>query len=77
MEARWAFSSARVFYVPEGKVEKLIAGKVRLKDKERKWMTIEGVTQSEWYCNTVSESRVQRGDFERSPFCKSCHGIPA
>ncbi|MGB9718661.1 MAG: hypothetical protein ACPL4E_09535 [Thermoproteota archaeon] len=53
---------ARAFYDPEGKVEKLIAEKVRLKESEKKWMIIEGVTQSKWYCNTVSESWVHRGE---------------
>lgn len=36
MEARWAFSTARILYDPEGKVEKLIARKVRLKEREKK-----------------------------------------
>ncbi len=62
MEARWAFSKVKIFHDPEGKVEKLIARKVCLKDRERKWMIIEGVTQSEWYCNEASESWVHRGD---------------
>ncbi|MBO3754064.1 MAG: nucleotidyltransferase domain-containing protein [Candidatus Brockarchaeota archaeon] len=62
MEARWAFSTARIFYDPEGKIGKLIARKVCLKEREKKWMIIEGLTQSEWYCNTVSESWVHRGD---------------
>jgi len=62
MEMRWAFSRARIFYDPEGKIRSLIDGKVRLGDEERRWLIIEGVTQSDWYCNTVSESWIYRGD---------------
>lgn len=62
MERRWAFSTARIFYDPEGKVKALIDKKVCLKREERKWMIIEGMTQAEWYCNDVSESWVYRGD---------------
>jgi len=62
MEKRWAFSSAKIFYDPEGKIRALINKKVRLKDEEKKWMIVEGMTQSEWYCNYSSEAWVHRND---------------
>ena len=62
MEKRWAFSNALIYYDPESKIRQLISDKVPLKSKERKWMIIEGMIQSEWYCNIVSESWVYRGD---------------
>jgi predicted nucleotidyltransferase len=61
---KWTFSTAKIFYDPEGKIGTLIREKVRLKDKERKWMIIEGMTQSEWHCNDCSESWVYRNDIE-------------
>lgn len=62
IEERWGFSTAKIFYDPEGKIKNLINRKVPLKSKERKWMIIEGITQSEWYCNVMSKSWVYRGD---------------
>ena len=62
MEKRWAFSSAKIFYDPEGKIRALINKKVRLKDEEKKWMIVEGMTQSKWYCNYSSEAWVHRND---------------
>ena len=62
MEKRWAFSKALIFYDPESKIRRLINRKVPLKSKERMWMIIEGVTQSEWYANVISESWVYRGN---------------
>jgi predicted nucleotidyltransferase len=62
MTKRWAFSDAKIFYDPKGKIRALISKKVHLKNKERKWMIIEGITQSEWYCNDCSESWVYRND---------------
>ncbi|KYH36999.1 MAG: hypothetical protein AYL29_009240 [Candidatus Bathyarchaeota archaeon B24] len=59
---RWAFSKAKVFYDPQGKIKALIDMKVRLKEEERRWMIIEGMTQSEWYCNYCSESWIYRND---------------
>ncbi|RLE72839.1 MAG: hypothetical protein DRJ37_01910 [Thermoprotei archaeon] len=62
MEMKWAFSMVKIFYDPEEKIKSLIEKKVRLRDEERKWLIIEGVTQSDWYCNTVSESWIYRND---------------
>ena len=62
IERRWAFSKVKIFYDPEGKIKALIDRKVCLKDEEKKWLIIEGVTQSEWYCNVVSESWIYRND---------------
>ena len=53
MEKRWAFSNAKIFYDPEGKIRALLSKKVHLKNKERKWIIMEGITQSEWYCNCL------------------------
>jgi predicted nucleotidyltransferase len=62
MEKRWAFSNSKIFYDPEGKIRTLIGRKVHPRNEERKWMIIEGMTQSEWYCNENSESWVYRND---------------
>jgi len=62
MEKRWAFSNAKIFYDPEGKIRALLSKKVHLKNKERKWIIMEGITQSEWYCNEGSESWIYRSD---------------
>lgn len=62
MAMRWAFSTARIFYDPEGRIQALIDEKVRLGEDERRWMIIEGMTQSEWHCNTCSEAWAYRGD---------------
>lgn len=62
MEERWGFSTAKIFYDPEGKIKILIKRKVHLRSKEKKWMILEGMTQSEWYCNVMSRSWVHRGD---------------
>lgn len=61
---KWAFSAAKIFYDPEGKIRTLIDKKVRLEDREKKWMIIEGMTQSAWHCNDCSESWVYRNDIE-------------
>ena len=62
MEMRWSFSKVKIFYDPEGKIRSLIDKKVYLREEERKWLIIEGVTQSDWYCNVVSELWIYRND---------------
>lgn len=68
MGKKWAFSKVKIFYDPEKKIKALIKKKVFLKEKERKWMIIEGMVQSEWYCNEVSESWIYRNDIVSAHF---------
>ena len=69
MERRWAFSIVKIFYDPKGRIKSLIDEKVCLRDEEKRWLIIEGVTQSEWYCNVVSESWVYRNDIVSAHYC--------
>jgi len=69
MERRWAFSDVKIFYDPEGRIKSLIDEKTCLGDEEKRWLIIEGVTQSEWYCNVVSESWVYRNDMVSAHYC--------
>jgi predicted nucleotidyltransferase len=62
MEARWAFSRAKIFYDPKEKIKDLLNKKVPLKADEKRWLMIEGMTQSEWYSNTDSKSWIYRSD---------------
>ena len=62
-EKRWAFSTVKIFYDSQGKIKALIDKKViPLKSTEKKMMLIEGMTQSEWYCNIMTNSWILRGD---------------
>ncbi len=62
MGARWAFSRAKIFYDPEEKIKNLLNKKVPLKAEEKRWLMIEGMTQSEWYCNMGSKLWIYRSD---------------
>jgi len=62
MEARWTFSCAKIFYDPKEKIKEVLNEKVPLKEKERRWFMIEGMTQSDYFCNRVSKSWIYRGD---------------
>lgn len=62
MDKRWAYSDARIFYDPDDKIGAMIEEKSRLQNEDGRWMIIEGMTQSEWCCNDLSESWVHRGD---------------
>jgi len=61
MEKRWAFSEAKIYYDPEGRVKQLLDGKVFLKKEERKWLMMEGLVQSDWYINWLPEQSLERG----------------
>lgn len=68
MDKRWASSNARIFYDPEDKMRLMIDEKTPLQIEDKRWMIIEGMTQSEWCCNDLSESWVHRGDIISSHY---------
>lgn len=62
MAKRWAFSSHRMYYDPSGLISKLFEQKIPLQPEERKWLMIEGMTQSDWYMNTLPRLWIARGN---------------
>ena len=62
MAGRWAHSQAMIYYDPDGLVKKLIQKKCKLSAKERRWLMIEGTTQSEWYGNDLPKVWIHRKD---------------
>jgi hypothetical protein len=62
MAKRWAFSSHRIYYDPSGLMSKLFQEKIPLQPAERKWLMIEGMTQSDWYMNTLPRLWIARGN---------------
>jgi hypothetical protein len=61
MPKRWAFSTHRIFYDPRGLVARLFAEKVPLRPDERRWLMIEGMSQSNWYIDTLPQLWAARG----------------
>ena len=62
MPKRWTFSQGQVHYDPEGKVARLLAQKVPLQPKEKKWLLMSGLSLSEWYVNRLTSLWVERGN---------------
>lgn len=62
MAKRWAFSTHRIVYDPQGKLARLFAEKIPLQSDERRWLMIEGMTQSNWYIDTLPRLWIARGD---------------
>ena len=62
MSKRWAFSYNRIDYDPQGLISRLLQEKVPLKAEEKRWLMIEGITQSDWYINTLTQVWVERGN---------------
>lgn len=62
MAKRWAFTTHRLFADPQGLLARLYAEKLPLRADERRWLMIEGMTQSDWYCVTLPELWIARGD---------------
>ncbi len=62
MAKRWAFSTRRIYYDPEGLVARLLAEKVPLKPEERRWLMIEGMAQSNWYIDSLPQLWIARGN---------------
>lgn len=62
MAGRWAHSRAMIYYDTDGMVRRLIQEKCKLSAKERRWLMIEGTTQSEWYGNDLPKVWVHRKD---------------
>ncbi len=60
MEARWAFAHSKILLDPTGKIAKLIAEKVPLKEEERKALAMEGAVQAVYYCLSVPEQWIAR-----------------
>jgi hypothetical protein len=61
MGKRWAFSESRLFFDPDGRINRLLREKVPLRPQERRWLLIAGITLSEWYINRLTALWVQRG----------------
>lgn len=62
MAKRWAFAHSQVFYDPHGFVTRLLAEKTPLRPGERRWLMIEGMTQSDWYIRTLPQLWISRGN---------------
>jgi len=62
MAKRWAFSTHRLFYDPDGLLVSLFQQKIPLQPEERCWLMIEGMTQSEWCISTLPRLWAARGD---------------
>lgn len=62
MEAKWAYSSAKIiYYDPEGKIKKLIKRKTFYPKKERFKEIAEGVIEFDWYIS-MADLWIYRGD---------------
>ncbi len=73
-ERKWAYSQHRILYDPQKKIERLIKKKTVLSEKERKWLLMEGLEQSHYFCVNVPEKWVRRGDILAAHHC-FCYGI--
>ncbi len=62
MAKRWAFTSHRIFYDPVDLLTSLYAEKLPLQPAERRWLMIEGMTQSNWYCDALPRLWIDRGN---------------
>jgi hypothetical protein len=62
MVKRWAYTSRKIFYDPDGLITQLIEEKVPLKPEERKELLIRGITLAEWYINRLSQLWIERGN---------------
>jgi hypothetical protein len=62
MAKRWAFSHSQIYYDPHGWVRRLLAEKIPLRAEERRWLMIEGMTQSDWYICTLTKLWIRRGN---------------
>jgi len=62
MAKRWAYSTRRVFYDPAGLLDRLFDEKILLRHEERRWLMIEGMTQSLWYCDSLPRLWIARGN---------------
>lgn len=68
MAKRWAFSTHRLFYDPEGLLASLFQHKIPLQPEERRWLMIEGMTQSEWCVSTLPRLWTARGDIASAQY---------
>lgn len=62
MAKRWTFSTHWIYYDPQGLVARLLAEKMPLKPEERRWLMIEGMTQSFWYIDSLPQLWISRGN---------------
>ena len=62
MAKRWAYSTHRIAYDPQGLIARLLEEKVRLLPEERHWLIISGMALSNWYCDTLPRLWIARGD---------------
>ncbi len=62
MSMRWSLSEAIVYHDTNGIIKKLLKERAKFLKGERRWLMIEGTIQSEWFCNSMPELWVSRGD---------------
>ncbi|MBI4174578.1 MAG: nucleotidyltransferase domain-containing protein [Candidatus Aenigmarchaeota archaeon] len=62
MTGRLALSEAIVYHDPTGAIKEAIKKKARFNKGERKFLMIEGIIQSEWFCKELPKLWVHRGD---------------
>lgn len=75
MTKRWAYTSRKIFYDPDGLISQLIEEKVPLKPEERKQLLIRGITLSEWYINRLTQLWIDRGNL-MSAYDMFAEGLP-
>lgn len=59
---RWAFSNCQIYWEKNDQITSLLNDKVPMKEEERRWLALSGITLSEWYCNRLTELWIKRGD---------------
>ncbi|MCA9955862.1 MAG: hypothetical protein KC434_14130 [Anaerolineales bacterium] len=62
MPKRWTYAQGEIVFDPEGKTAVLLQEKVPLKEDEKRWLVMSGLTLSEWYINTLTQLWVERGN---------------
>ncbi|MCB8981663.1 MAG: hypothetical protein H6657_30005 [Ardenticatenaceae bacterium] len=62
MPKRWTYAQGEIVFDPEGKTAVLLQEKVPLKEAEKRWLVMSGLTLSEWYINTLTQLWVERGN---------------
>lgn len=62
MAKRWAYTSRKIFYDPDGLISQLLEEKVPLQPEERKESLIKGIALSEWYINRLTQLWIDRGN---------------
>ncbi len=61
MARRWAFTRRRIYHDPRGLTAQLLQNKVPLTSEEKRWLVMEGMANSEWCVNGLTELWIERG----------------